>query len=188
MILASLNETLENIADIVNKCLGPLGSDGFTFNTIRDFLIQICATIILFVVVRFFFWKPITNILEARRKNMDEQLEEAMQMKKDNAKLQLELDRQMSEAKEQIKELMDKAQKESNLLREEIINQAQKEARERLANLEVELEQEKSKYEKQIKKEIVDIAFLAASKIVSKEVDREKYLDVVDDLLKEAKE
>lgn len=29
--------------------------------------------------------------------------------------------------------------------------------------------------------------FLAASKIVSKEVDREKYLDVVDDLLKEAK-
>ncbi|UKI49094.1 MAG: hypothetical protein L6U99_09930 [Clostridium sp.] len=37
MILASLNETLENIADIVNKCLGPLGSDGFSFNTIRDF-------------------------------------------------------------------------------------------------------------------------------------------------------
>ncbi|UKI49095.1 MAG: hypothetical protein L6U99_09935 [Clostridium sp.] len=67
----------------------------------------------------------------------------------------------MSEAKEQIKELMEKAQKESNLLREEIINQAQKEARERLDNLEIELEQEKSKYEKQIKKEIVDIAFFS---------------------------
>ena len=36
----------------------------------------------------------------------------------------------------------------------------------------------------QIKKEIVDIAFQAAEKIVAKEIDQSKYLDVVDDILK----
>ena len=39
---------------------------------------------------------------------------------------------------------------------------------------------------KDIKKEIVDIAFAAAEKIVAKEINQDKYLDIVDDILKEA--
>ena len=188
MILASLQEILENIADIVNQCLGPLGSEGFSWAIIRDFLIQICATLILFVVIKVFFWKPVTNILESRRKVIDEALEDAVKTKEENARIKLELDQQMLEAKNSIKALMDKAQKESNLLKEEIIRQAHDEANLRLKNLEVELEQERTKMNKQIKKEIVDIAFLAASKIIAKEVDKEKYLDVVDDILQGANE
>lgn len=40
--------------------------------------------------------------------------------------------------------------------------------------------------EKEIRKEIVDIAFAAAEKIVAKEIDHDKYLDIVDDILKGA--
>lgn len=188
MILASLNEVLEKIAEIVNTCLGPLGSDGFTWSTIRDFLIQFCAILILFIVVRFFFWKPITKILEARRQSIDGALEEAVQMKAENAQMQTELNRQMSEAKASVKELMNRAQKESNLLREEIVRQAQEEAKNRLENLQIELQQERTKMNKQIKNEIIDIAFMAASKIVAKEVDKDKYLDVVEGILMEANE
>ena len=46
-------------------------------------------------------------------------------------------------------------------------------------NLENELVQEKANMESEIKKEIVDIAFQAAEKIVAKEIDREKYLNLM---------
>jgi F0F1-type ATP synthase membrane subunit b/b' len=51
-------------------------------------------------------------------------------------------------------------------------------------NLSLELEQEKKNMESDIKKEIVDIAFKAAEKIVAREIDQDKYLDVVTDILK----
>jgi flagellar biosynthesis/type III secretory pathway protein FliH len=53
-----------------------------------------------------------------------------------------------------------------------------------MENLESELEQEEKNMEHDIKKEIVDIAFKAAEKIVQIEIDQDKYLDVVDDILK----
>ena len=42
--------------------------------------------------------------------------------------------------------------------------------------------------EKEIKQEIVDIAFATAEKIVAKEIDHDKYIDVVYEILKGANE
>ena len=149
-----------------------------------DLVVQLSATLILFIAIRFLFWKPITKILETRRAQIDKELEDA-RIAKENAveieeNLRLELDR----AKAQVKEMLDQAEKEANLKREEIVNSAKEEARRRMDNLKIELEQEKKNMESDIKKEIVDIAFKAAEKIVSREIDQDKYLDVVEDILK----
>ena len=79
-------------------------------------------------------------------------------------------------------------QEGNSLKRDEIINQAKDEARRRMENLKIELEQEKDSMEKEIRQQIVDIAFAAAEKIVSKEINQDKYLEVVDDILKGANE
>ena len=84
--------------------------------------------------------------------------------------------------------MLDKAEKDANLKRDEIINQAKDEARWRMDNLKLELEQERKSMEDDIRKEIVDVAFAAAEKIVSKEINQDKYLDLVDDILKGANE
>jgi 5-methylthioadenosine/S-adenosylhomocysteine deaminase len=87
-----------------------------------------------------------------------------------------------------VKEMLDKAEKDANLKRDEIINQAREEAKRRMDNLKVELEQERSSMEKEIRQEIVEVAFAAAEKIVSKEINQEKYISIVDDILKGANE
>ena len=94
----------------------------------------------------------------------------------------------MENAKSKVRELIEKAERDANLRRESIINDAKEEARRRLDNLEIELVQEKKKMEKEIKQEIVDIAFATAEKIVAKEIDHDKYIDVVDEILKGANE
>ncbi len=188
MLISRMNEILEKIAETVNRCLGPLKDLKITGSDVRDLLIQLFATIILFIIVRVFLWKPITHILETRRQAVDKALEDAKEAK-DNAKaLESELADELSNAKASVQEILAKAEKDGNIRRDQIIAEAKLEAKQRLENLEIELEQEKNNMQKQIRKEIIDIAFAAAEKIVAKEIDQDKYMDVVDEILKGAKE
>ena len=149
-----------------------------------DFGIQLCATILLFLAVRFFLWKPITKILETRRDAIDKDLKDAEEAKANAILIESNLKNELDDARAKVKKMLDDAEKQANIKRDEIINQAKEEARRRMDNLDAELEQEKKNMSEQIRKEIVDIAFAAAEKIVAKEIDHTKYLDVVDDILK----
>ncbi|MDE7263076.1 MAG: F0F1 ATP synthase subunit B [Anaeroplasmataceae bacterium] len=181
-----MNEILEKIADAVNRCLGPLKDLQVTGGDIRDLLIQLIATILLFVVIRVFLWKPVTRILETRRQAIDQALEDAKNSKENAKALEAELADELAKAKASVQELLAKAEKDGNLRREQIINEAKLEAKQRLENLELELQQEKNNMQKEIRKEIVDIAFAAAEKIVAKEIDQDKYMDIVEEILKGA--
>jgi F-type H+-transporting ATPase subunit b len=149
-----------------------------------DLIVQLSATLILFIAVRFLFWKPITNILETRRAAIDKELEDAKIAKENAVLVEKDMKDELDKAKRHIKEMLDQAEKEANIRRDEIINSAKEEAKRRMDNLSLELEQEKKNMESDIKKEIVDIAFKAAEKIVAREIDQDKYLDVVTDILK----
>ncbi len=191
-MIFGMTEAVDEIVATVTNSLGPLAN--LTTATTADWLgyladigIQLASTIILFIVIRFLLWKPITKILEARRDAIDKELNEAKEAKEQAVKLEEELILEKKKAQAEIRDLISNAEKEANLKREEIINQAKEEAKKRLANLEDELSIEKANMQQDIKKEIIDIAFAAAEKIVSKEVDKDKYLDVIDDILEEAK-
>ena len=191
-MIFGINEAIDEIVATVTNSLGPLAN--LTTATTADWLgyladigIQLASTIILFIVIRFLLWKPITKILEARRDAIDKELNDAKEAKEQAVKLEEELMLEKKKAQAEIRDLISNAEKEANLRREEIINQAKEEDKKRLANLEDELAIEKANMQQDIKKEIIDIAFAAAEKIVSKEVDKDKYLDVIDDILEEAK-
>ena len=184
----SITDAGNEIGNLVTQGLGPITNEMSIVEILLDISIQLCATILLFVIVRFFLWKPITNILEQRRAAIDKSLEEAEEAKNNAIEIEANLNKELSDAKSQVKEMLDRAEKEANLKREAIINSAKDDARHRLENLELELEQEKKSMEKQIREEIVNVAFAAAEKIVKKEINQDKYLDVVNDILKGANE
>jgi len=191
-MILSINDAIDEIVSTVTDALGPLAN--LTTATAADWLgylteigIQLVSTIILFLAVRFFLWKPITKILEERRDAIDKELTEAQAAKENSIQIEQELLTEREKAKAEIKALISKAEHDANIQREAIINDAKAEAKRRLDNLENELIQEKANMEADIKKEIVDIAFEAAEKIVAKEIDREKYMDFINDFLEEAK-
>ena len=192
-LVGDIADALVKIRETIQETLGPLyQTTNLTVDRLTqygiDFGIQIGATILLFIIVAIFFWKPITKILEQRRELIDKELNDAQKAKDNAIEIEAELNKQLRDAKAQVKEMLDRAEKEANMKREEIINQAKDEARRRMDNLQIELEQERSSMEAEIRKEIVDVAFAAAEKIVSKEINQDKYLDVIDDILKGANE
>ena len=176
----------EAIVEAIANALGPLATLKIEGSDVRDLLIQLLSTIILFVVVCAFLWKPITNILESRREAIDKALEEANLAKESAIQKELELQEEIAKAKLMVKEMIAKAEAEANIRGEVIINEAKEEARRRLEFLELELVQEKENMEANIKQEIINIAFAAAEKIVAREINQDKYLDIVDEILKGA--
>lgn len=186
MYIYSLEDALNKIAEIVNQCLGPLGSEGFTFDNIRDFLIQLASTIILFLIVRFFLWKPLTNYLEKRQAAIDAELVDAKNQKEEATLLANKTKEEYQNARLEIAKLLDEAKNEANLEKEAILKEAQIEAENRLKQAHQEIEKEVSDVKDKIKKEIVDVAFMAASKIIEKEINTTEYLELVENIIKEA--
>ena len=174
-----MDDVLKDIAEFVEGCLGPLSGNGNVLSWLRDFSIQICATLILFLVVRIFLWKPLTEFLEVRRDKMDKELNDAKVAKENALKLEEELNVKYAAAQSDIAKLLKEAEAASNVRKEEIIAEAKKEAARRLELAKEEIEREISQQEKDIKNQIATIAFIAAEKIVGNEIDRESYLDTV---------
>jgi F-type H+-transporting ATPase subunit b len=188
-----LDMAVKAITAAVQDGLGPiallsdsqaLADQAFQFAV--DFGIQMIATVLLFLAVRFFLWKPITNIIETRRQAIDKELEDAKIAKENAALDEARIKEEYKEAQAKIKEMISEAEKNANIKGEAIIASAKADAEKRLKNLETELLEEKKSMEKAIRKEVVDIAFEAAEKIVGREINQEKYLDVIDDILKGA--
>ena len=182
-----ITEALDAIIEAIKEGLGPITELKITGAHVRDMVVQIAATLILFLAVRFLFWKPVTEFLEARRKVIDESLDKATESLENAKRLEEEMNTQMAEAKAKIKVLLDNAERDGNKKRETIIAEAKEEAKRRMKALEEDLEQEKANMANEIRKEIVEIAFAAAEKIVAKEIDQNKYLNIVDEILKETK-
>lgn len=174
-----MDEILKDIAAFVEGCLGPLSGSGDIFSWLRDFAIQLIATLILFLVVRIFLWKPLTEFLEARRDKMDKDLIETEEAKEKAIKLEEELAKKYAEAKAEIAKLLKQAEVEGNLRKEEIIEEAKREAARRLELAKEEIEREIAQQENDIKNQIISIAFLAAEKIVGSEINQEQYLETV---------
>ena len=191
-MILTIDQTLESIGNFVNSCLAMLGMD---FSSItkedwlgwgRDFLIQLIATLILFLLVRFLLWKPITKMLEARKEKIDSELNAATSANAEAQELKHSLEVQLADAQNQVKDIIAKAVKEGNERKEEIIADARKEAERRLNESNAQVEREIANKQKEIKDTIVSIAFEAASKILEKEVDKEKYLDLVNQIIEGA--
>jgi F-type H+-transporting ATPase subunit b len=178
-----MDEILKDISQFVNDCLGPLSGSGPLATWVRDFLIQLCATLILFIVVRVFLWKPITDLLEARRSQMDSELKSAKEHHENAVKLEEELKAKYDDAKNEIAKLLDDAIKEGNSAKEAIINEAKLEAKRRIELANDEINAEIMQKQNDIKDQIVTIAFMAAEKIVGKEIDKNTYLNEVTNII-----
>lgn len=87
-----------------------------------------------------------------------------------------------AEAKEIIAIAKDNASKEAN----DILAKAKENAEAMKEKAALDIENEKSKVKAQIKEEISEVAFLAASKVVGKELDEETHKKYVDDFIEQA--
>lgn len=151
----------------------------------KEMAIQIVATLLLFLVVRFFFWNHVTDFLEGRKEMMSSEMKEAQDLKEEASEMKSNAQDELVKVRTNAREIIENAKQKGQQERTEIIAKAKQEASKLIDNAEKEINSEVRKARKEINDEIVSVAVLMAEKIVKKELDEETYKSMINDVTKE---
>ncbi|MBP0964488.1 MAG: F0F1 ATP synthase subunit B [Oscillospiraceae bacterium] len=161
--------------------------DYFPFLTIDPvtMIATLINTLILFLVLKHFLFKPVNKILDERKQNVEETYRQADEKLTEAARLESEYTEKLANAKEESAEIVKNATKRAQTRSDEIIAEAKKEASSLMVKANADIEKEKKRAVNQIKDEISDIALAVAEKVVEKEIDPKDHERLIESFISE---
>lgn len=162
----------EKVSQLINDGIALINSglENSIGTTLIEMCIQLCATLIIFLIARFFVWNKITAILDERKKVVKDALKERDEALKQRDEALKEIEEEKKKLQLEAVKIIENAKRRGYNEEQLIIENANAEAKLKISNAKEEIERMRIDNENEIKKEIVDIAYLMASKIVSKEI------------------
>lgn len=150
-------------------------------------LSQIVNFLVLFILLSWLLYKPITKLLAEREKKVKEAMEWAEKTKKESEELEEKVKERMEKTKQEAKEILDESRSQAEADRKKTLEIAQKESEEIVKKTKEQIEAEKEQMKEELKKETAKLAILAASKILDKSIDEKDQKRLSEEALREVK-
>ena len=128
----------------------------------------------LLIVLWRFAWGPILAAVEAREKGIQDALDEAKSRQEEAEKLLAEHKAQLSDARRQAQEILTEGREAAGRLGKELEGKAREESEAILTRARAEIEREKEAALDTLRRESVDLALAAASKLLHVKLDDEQ--------------
>ena len=149
-------------------------------------LTQLCSTLVLFLIAKIFLWPSVKKFLDARAEKMQEELALSQQAKEEalaDRKVALE---QLNTASTKSEEIVSAAIQQAKQEKKQILAQADKEAAAVKQRAQEQIEAERREMYASMKKEMVDVAFSAAGKLIGEREGEKVDRQAIDAFVKEA--
>lgn len=153
-----------------------------------ELLFQVINTFLVFVLLKKLLFKPVLAVIEAREKDIQNNLAQGEKAKSEGISLKKEYEEKIESAKAEGQEIVKNATVRAEQKSEEIISQAKNEAQSLKEKASKDVEQERQKVMNEIKNDISNIALLAASKVIEKDIDKSKHEELINNFIKEVGE
>jgi F-type H+-transporting ATPase subunit b len=140
---------------------------------------------ILLFVLKKIAWKPLLNALQSREERISSSLELAEKAKEDAEQLLEENKRNLQRAEEQAQQAIREGRATAERLKNEIVEKANASSRRMIEQAKDEIQREKETALNELRREVVDLAIQAASKILGEELDERHHRKVVEGFLRE---
>lgn len=173
----------EAISSFVQDALG-ITNGAFGINA-EEMLIQIASTILLFLVVRFFFWNKVTDYLEGRKAEMKQEYEDAQKANEDATNMKIDIENELQELRLSAKGVIDDAKERGESERKTILQKAKVDADKLVTDAQKEIDSNIMKARNSMNEEIVTVATAMAEKIIKKELDTSKHKELIEEATKE---
>ena len=159
--------------------LGALGVDG------KAFLIQLITFVLAFLVLKKWAFKPITKMLDERRKTIEDGVNLGEEMKKEQAALEAKAAKTLASARTEADGIIASAEETSR----QVIREAEDKARNKAAGILKEADQriatDTKRARKQLEGELVGLISEATEALIGEKVDASKDAALIDRALKE---
>ena len=156
------------------------------FPNVWTVLTQLCSTIVLFLIAKRFLWESVKKFLDARAEKMQEELALSQQAKEEalaDRRVALE---QLNTASTKSDEIVSAAIQQAKQEKKQILAQADKEAAAVKQRAQEQIEAERREMYASMKKEMVDVAFSAAGKLIGEHEGEKVDRQAIDVFVKEA--
>lgn len=141
-------------------------------------------TFIIFIWLTMkYVWPQIIKALEARQKKIADGLAAADRGEKSLGLARQKAAEMLSDAKSQASKIMDGAGTRANQLVDDAKNRGREEGNRLIQNAKSEIQRERQETEEQLRKEAVQLALLAAEKVIGKSVNRATHERMVEELI-----
>jgi F-type H+-transporting ATPase subunit b len=143
----------------------------------------IVVFVLFLILLRKFAWGPLIKALNNREDTIKNALENAEKQNKDTAELIEQNKKIIAEANMQASKILNDARELSTKIKDEIVSKAHEESNRNIQKAKEQIESMKETALEQMKDDITDIAFKAAEKILSKNLDKSKQMDIIDEFM-----
>jgi len=145
--------------------------------------LQAFAFVLLFLLLRRFLFRPVLAMMERRQKEIAEALDAGERAKAELAVIGQERERVLAVAREEGRQQVRKAVQEGEQAREQILQEAREEAQHARQRARDGIELEREEAMLQLRREVVDLALLAARRAVLTSLDETTHRQAVDDFI-----
>ena len=147
------------------------------------FIFQICNLLILTAAIKHFLFKPVQNVLEQRRTQIEDTYEKAEQAEGEALAMKEDCEKRLSGAREEASEIVKTATVRATARTEEMMTAARAEVAALKTKADQEIESERRKAASELKGDISDLVLNIAGIVVEKEIDPSAHKDLIDDFI-----
>ncbi|MET0018322.1 F0F1 ATP synthase subunit B [Oscillibacter sp.] len=141
--------------------------------------------LVLWLFLRHFLFGKITAILDQRAQAVQSELDGAAREKEQAEQLYRQYDEQLGQARQESAELLTRTKAQAQQQYQLTLDAAQADARQLMETTRKQLETERESMLRGARKEVAQLALLAAAKVAQKELDGQSDLAMVDAFLAE---
>lgn len=150
---------------------------------IWSILISLANLAILFLILKRFLFKPVQNMLNTRRNEIDSQYDDAQKAKQNAEEMQSELTERLAGAKQEAESIVKEAADAAKLRSDKIVEDAKTTADGIIRQAKADAELERRRVGESIKEQIVDVSTALAEKMLEREVNADDHNALIDDFI-----
>ncbi|MGL5979105.1 MAG: F0F1 ATP synthase subunit B [Erysipelotrichaceae bacterium] len=148
-----------------------------------DMILVLISTTLIVLIGKKYFWSVILDYFKRREDFINSELHAARSNRESSERVLADYRDQIKSAKSEASTIVEQAKHQAELERREIMARAKHEAELVKASAQAQIKRDRIEVQKAIKNEISEVAFLAAKKIVEKELDEASYQKYVDEFI-----
>lgn len=151
-------------------------------------VVQLCSTLVLFLLVKKFLWKSVMNFFETRTAKMQEDLQASQLAREEAQQDRQKAKDELSSAASKSEQMINAAVKEAKDEKANILAQAAHEADLERKKAHEQIEAERNAMVDQVKVEMVNVAMEAASKLLADKSNSDMDRKAIAEFVKESTE
>ncbi|MBA7599527.1 ATP synthase subunit b, sodium ion specific [subsurface metagenome] len=153
--------------------------------SVSGLVAQLINVSILLLILYFVLYKPILRMFNERSSRIKESMEQAEEIKHKMAETEEQVRQQLEAARREGQNILAQAGQMGEEVKEGARQEARQEAEAVIAKARLEIERERDEAFDELRRQFVDLAIVAAEKVIDESLDKEKHRRLIVEVLAE---